>query len=137
MQKKVDIAENIKIHQLFASAEKDKKGVYGSYNEGLLFIGVSIFAIWVPDRRRLPQKLRICAICAGKEQYVELIRLPNHFYKAEVPTIGVFFFVVDNPKNMFVQAENGEKNKLSILTPVNEEFFEQACVEHRFFFVGE
>ena len=60
----------------------------------------------------------------------------NHFYRSEeISDIGVFYFEVINEN--FFYYKNGEKNLLSLLSPVNNDRFEWACKEHRFFFVGE
>ena len=67
---------------------------------------------------------------------VELYLMKNHFYRSEeISDIGVFYFEVINEN--FFYYKNGEKNLLSLLSPVNNDRFEWACKEHRFFFVGE
>lgn len=125
--------EEIKVLQLFATAET---GVYVPYSEESTISAISIFAIGFVTRGEYPQKLKILAVNAGKEEYIDLIYMPDHFYRAEVPNIGNFYFVIENPRNIFAILD-GERVKLSILTPVNEDSFEQACKERQFFFVGD
>lgn len=125
--------EEIKVLQLFATS---KTGVYTPYGEESTISAISIFAIGFVTRGEYPQKLRILAINEGREEYIDLIYMPDHFYRAEVPNIGNFYFVIENPRNVFTRLD-GEEVRLSVLTPVNEEFFEQACKEHQFFFVGD
>lgn len=128
--------EEIKVRQLFATS---KTGIYAPYSEKYTISAISIFAIdfSIIQRGGYPQKLKILAINAGKEQYIDLIYMPEHFYRAAVPNIGLFYFVVDTQSKISMRLDDNEIVRLSTLTPVNEEFFEQACRDYHFFFVGE
>lgn len=86
--------------------------------------------------RPYPQNLVIKAVRDGQEEDVNLIFMPDHFYRAEVKGIGNFYFSSENPRNAEMIDEDAQHVKLSFLTPVNEDLFESACREHRFFFVG-
>lgn len=97
--------------------------------------------------RSLPQHLSIKAVHNNAEIDVALQLLPNHFYMADVHNVGKFYFCVEAVNANIYQADtielemgsksNGKYVKLSCLQPVNTEFFEQACIEHRFFFIGK
>lgn len=97
--------------------------------------------------RSLPQHLSIKAVHNNAEIDVVLQLLPNHFYMADVHNVGKFYFCVEAVNANIYQADtielemgsksNGKYVKLSCLQPVNTEFFERACIEHRFFFIGE
>lgn len=128
--------EIIKVRQLFATS---KTGIYAPYGKEYTISAISIFAIEysIIQKSGYPQKLKILAINAGEEQYIDLIYMPEHFYRAEVPNIGIFYFVVDTQSKVSMRLDNNEIARLSTLTPVNEEFFEQACRDYHFFFVGE
>lgn len=122
--------EKQRVHQLFLSKER---GIYLTSEETAI-TGMSFFAII--REKKLPQKLKIRAVLHNQEQVIDLVYMPKHFYRAEVPTIGTFYFSVNNPLNANSVDENGQRVKLSVLTPVNIEQFEEACRIHRFFFVG-
>lgn len=84
----------------------------------------------------LPKMLKIKAIRENKELDVKLYLMKNHFYHSEeISDIGIFYFEVINEN--FFYYKKGEKKLLSLLSPVNNDRFEWACKEHRFFFVGE
>lgn len=121
----------IKVRQLFATS---KTGIYAPE---YTISAISIFAIEVIKKGEYPQKLKILAINAGKEQYIDLIYMPEHFYRAEVPNVGMFYFMVDTQSNISMHLDDKETARLSILTPVNEDFFNKACREYGFFFVGD
>ena len=97
--------------------------------------------------RSLPQQLSIKAVHNNAEIDVTLQLLPNHFYMADVSDVGKFYFCVEAVNANTYQADtielamgsqsNGKYVKLSCLQPVNTEFFERACIEHGFFFIGE
>ena len=124
------VTKNI-VRQLFPSEEK---GVFLT-NDQTEVSDCSIFAI-IRIVQPYPPKLQIKAIMQKKEIDVDLIYMPDHFYRAEVPPIGNFYFSVENPDKIFSLNEEGERVKLSILIPINTDQFENACRLHRFFFVG-
>lgn len=125
---------DIKVLQLFATS---KKGLYSIYDRESTQTGNFIFAFVRPIGGEFPEELYLKAVHAGQEETITLIHMPDHFYKAEVSGIGIFYFVVDYSRsNACLESEDGIV-KLSVLTPVNEDFFEQACREHHFFFVGD
>ena len=99
------------------------------------------------SKRSLPNQLFIKAVHNNAEIDVTLQLLPNHFYMADVHDVGKFYFCVEAVNANTYQADtielamgsksNGKYVKLSCLQPVNTEFFERACIKHRFFFIGE
>lgn len=122
--------ENEIVHQLFLSVEK---GIYLTSEETAI-TGNSVFAII--RGKHFPQKLKIRAVLHGQEQDVDLIYMPKYFYRVEVPSVGTFYFSVNNSSKIFSRNKEGEIVKLSLLEPINVEQFEEACRVHRFFFVG-
>ncbi len=121
----------VKILQLFPTLEKGEYAHYSSQTLG----GNFVFAFVIQKENRFPETLLIQAIHNGIEKTIPIYHMYKHFYKADVADIGNFYFMVDDSRKMCMYTEN-EKVKLSVLTPINEEFFEQACKEHHFFFVG-
>lgn len=117
------------IVQLFPT---DKKGIYEQFSEQQFYYGNPIFAI--EYRKKQSSKLSIQAVYEGLQITVELIHMPKHFYKAEMVGVGIFYFMMEKPRNTYMM--NGDqKIPLSVLTPVNEDEFDRACRENHFFFV--
>lgn len=93
-----------------------------------------------------PSELRIKAVRNNEEIEVILFPLPGNFYKTEIPDIGNFYFCAEpaNPRHtptkkiVFEDEDRREDEHVVLYTlhPVNADFFEQACREHHFFFVG-
>lgn len=109
-----------------------KRGIYSDLSQK--YSGIGVFAI---VRQQNPQKkLSIQAVYSGQLISVDLIYMPNHFYRAQVKDIGVFYFMIEKPRDVFMNIDC-QKVPLSVLTPVNEDDFNRACREHHFFFVGE
>ena len=111
----------------------DNKNEYLIFEAGNKLQNFFIFAFI--RQEPLPQKLKIKAVQDGKEKFIDLVYMPKHFYRAEVGDIGIFYFRVDNPRDLIMMDED-KAVKLSTLTPINEDLFESACKEHKFFFVG-
>lgn len=119
-----------KVMQLFPTKEN---GNYKLFDGQVIYYGSSIFAI--ERQKKLAERLSVQAVYDNKLINVDLIHMQEHFYRAIVPNIGVFYFMLENPRNVYTY-QDGKKISLSVLTPVNEEEFERACREHHFFFVG-
>lgn len=121
----------LKHEVVYAIFPTTKKSLYTTNYESENTFNVLYFAFIREEY--LPNILTIKAVKNSAEIDVPLVLMPKHFYRAEVEGIGIFYFSVDNTKDVFVE-ENGDK--LSLLTPINEDFFESACRNHRFFFIG-
>ncbi len=121
--------DKIKVLQLFPTKEYD---VYAPYGENSDTQGVFILAFAAQER--LPTKLYIKAVHKDSIKEIELEYMQHCIYKGIVKEVGTFYFVVDNRQRLYLQDHS---TKLSVLTPINEEFFEIVCREHHFFFVGE
>lgn len=121
----------LKHEVVYAIFPTTKKSLYTTNYESENSFNVLYFAFIREEH--LPNILTIKAVKNSTEIDVPLVLMPKHFYRAEVEGIGIFYFSVDNTKDVFVE-ENGDK--LSLLTPINEDFFESACRNHRFFFIG-
>lgn len=99
----------------------------------MIYYGNAIFAI--EHQKKITGKLSIQAVNGDKLIDVDLICMQEHFYRAIVPDVGVFYFMMEKTRNAYTY-QDGKKISLSVLTPVNEKEFERACREHHFFFVG-
>lgn len=123
--------DRYRVRQLFPSKEK---GLFLT-NDLTEVAGYSFFAV-IRIVKPYPKTLKIKAILHGQELDVDLIYMPDYFYRAEVPNVGNFYFSVENNDNIFSLNEESKYVKLSILNPINAEQFENACRQHHFFFVG-
>ena len=119
----------------------------GQVSDRAQFQMLFVFVRLKSTRSSLPQHLSIKAVYNDAEIDVALQLLPNHFYMADVPNVGKFYFCVEavNANTYYANTielemerkSNGKYVRLSCLQPVNTEFFERACIEHGFFFIGE
>lgn len=122
--------KKIKVERYFVSK---LDGTLTKYTQDAV-LGNIVFAFQF--QKELPFELVIGAVHCGIYREVKLRRLPNHFYVAETGC-GRFYFVADNVSDSFLPTENGKRIKFSELTPVNEDFFDKACRDCEFFFVGD
>lgn len=114
--------------KLFAPTER--RGHFKIVEDTEILSGMFFFAFI--RIKPYPKELSIKAVHQNVEKDIRLKFMPDHFYRAEVPGIGNFYFSSDNPRDVYTE----DNVPLSVLTPINEDLFEYACKEHRFFFVG-
>lgn len=92
------------------------------------------------NEKRIYERLKIDAVCNKNVNSYILNVTQNNLYYVNVHGIGTFYFQripMHWKKNKYVGKTLDMPNKiLNELVPLNFDFFEEACKNHKFFFIG-
>ena len=128
--------ENIKGYKAFSEVELEERDNMGYSTIWALLIPNGI-GVRFDNNFYKSLSLTFKAIDKGKEADLPMMHIDNNLFSVATNYGEFYFYIKYDPKKEYIGCFNQGRVKMAIVEPLDLIKLEEACFEHKFFFVGE